>query len=111
MTRISGLTRAALVFALALAWTSTAKAGPILSWLFPDDGPTPSYSPLRYWAPAAGRVNDTFHGPKLSVYAPDRHPEIAPKFTTLRFPRPTADPAATIIEPPTPPPSSRFKYE
>ena len=46
----------------------------------------------------------------LSVYAPDRHPEIPPTYTTLRFTHPAVYPAATLIEPPTAPATSRFKY-
>jgi hypothetical protein len=99
-----------LIVAAGLLWASTASAGPIMDWLFPDDGPTPSYSPLRYWAPAIGRLHDNCQGPKLGVYAPDRHPEIPPTYTILKFPCQPVDPAATIIEPPTPPATSRFKY-
>jgi hypothetical protein len=101
---------AALVLVAGVWSANSAKAGPLMDWLFPDDGPSPSYSPLRYWAPALGRVNDKVHGPKLSVYAPDRHPEVPPTFTIRNFPHPAVDPAATIIEPPTPPESSRFRY-
>jgi hypothetical protein len=107
MVRIRRLTLAALVVAAGLVSTSTASAGPLLDWLFPDDGPTPAYSPLRYWAPAVGRVNDHFHGPALSPFPPDRHPEIPPTFITLTFPCPAADPSATLIPVPTAPPESR----
>ena len=74
------------------------------------DCPPPSYSPLRYWTPGLARLHDDCHGPKLNVYAPDRHPEIPPTVTILKFPCPAALPGATIIEPPTPPPTSRFRY-
>jgi hypothetical protein len=110
MVRIRLLTVAALVFLAGLVSTDTAHAGPLKDWLFPDDGPSPSYSPLRYWAPALGRVHDKVHGPKMSVDPPDRHPEIPPTFTILTFPHPAVDPAATTIEPPTPPATSRFRY-
>jgi hypothetical protein len=110
MMRMRSLTLAALVLAVGLVTASTASAGPIMDWLFPDDGPTPSYSPLRYWAPAVGRVHDNHSGPKLDVYAPDRHPEIAPNYTILKFPCPPVTPEATIIEPPTPPAESRLRY-
>src|SRR5205823_3670583 len=69
-----------------------------------------SYSPLRYWAPAVARVSDNIHGPKIDVYAPDRRPEIPPTFIVLPFAHPAVEPGATIIEPPTPPATSRFKY-
>jgi hypothetical protein len=110
MVSFRRLTAAALVLAAGLVLANTASAGPLLDWLFPDDGPTPSYSPLRFWAPAVGRVNDNAHGPKLSVYAPDRHPEIAPDYIILKFRCPPVEPGRTIIEPPTPPAESRFKY-
>jgi hypothetical protein len=110
MVRIRRLLTTALVLAAVLCCARTASAGPILDWLFPDDGPAPTYSLLRYWAPRLGRVNDEVHGPKLSVYAPDRHPEIQPTYTILQFPCQPVLPAATIIEPPTPPATSRFKY-
>ena len=110
MVRIRRLTFAALLFAAGLVPVSTASAGPVMDWLFPDDGPTPSYSPLRYWAPAVGHVHDNLQGPKISVYPPDRHPEIQPNYTILKYPCPAAPPAATIIEPPTPPAESRFRY-
>jgi len=110
MVRIRRLTVATLALAAVLLSAHTASAGPLMDWLFPDDGPTPSYSPLRYWAPRVGRVHDDCHGPKLSVYPPDRHPEIPPTYNILKFPCPAVDPAATIIEPPTPPATSRFKY-
>jgi len=110
MFPIRRLTVAALILAAGLVSTGTASAGPLKDWLFPADAPSPSYSPLHYWAPALERVNDKVHGPKLNVYAPDRHPEIPPTFTILTFSHPAADPAATIIEPPTPPATSRFRY-
>ena len=94
----------------ALLTAGPASAGPILDWFFPDDTPAPAYSPLRYWAPAAGRAYDNHHGPKVSVHAPDRHPEIAPTCTILTFPCPAVAPAATLIRPPTAPPESRFRY-
>ncbi len=110
MVRIRRLTVVLLVVVAGLFGTRTASAGPILDWLFPDDGPTPTYSPGRYWAPGLGHLNDNVHGPKISVYPPDRHPEIQPTYTILKFPCQPVDPAATIIEPPTPPATSRFKY-
>jgi hypothetical protein len=110
MFQFRRLTLAALVLVAELVFTGTACAGPLKDWLFPAEAPSPSYSPLHYWAPALERVNDKVHGPKLNVYSPDRHPEIPPTFTILRFSHPAADPAATLIEPPTPPATSRFRY-
>ncbi len=104
------LTVIGLVVAAALWFARPASAGPVLDWLFPDDGPTPTYSPGRYWAPRLGRVNDDHHGPKLGLYATNLHPEIQPTYTILSFPCPPVLPAATLIEPPTPPATSRFKY-
>ena len=86
--------RTACVLAAGLLPMSRASAGPFLHWLFPDDGPAPAYSPLRYWAPGLGLVYDKFHGPKVSVYPPDRHPEVPPTDVISRYPCPPVDPAA-----------------
>jgi hypothetical protein len=87
-----------------------AKAGPLLGWFFPDDGPEPAYSCLRYWAPRAGKCYDHFHGLRLDVYPPDRHPEVIPDWIILPFPHLAADPAETLIPVPTAPAESRFRY-
>jgi len=110
MFRIRRLTVAALVLAAGLVSAGTASAGPLKDWLWPDDTEAPAYSRLRYWAPGASRIHDYFHGPKLDVYPPDRHPEIAPTFNILNYPAPAAAPGATIIPPPTPPATSKFRY-
>jgi hypothetical protein len=111
MTRMLRATIAALALAAGLLSAGTAQAGgPLLAWLFPDDGPMPSYSPLRYWAPRLGRAYDHFHGPELSVYPPDRHPEIPPHYVIIPYPHPAADPAETLIPVPSPPAESRFRY-
>jgi hypothetical protein len=86
-----------------------ATAGPILEWFGCDCPPPEFYSPYRYWTPGLARLHDKCHGPKTNVYPPDRHPEIPITFTILRFPCPAVDPAATLIEPPTPPAESRSK--
>jgi hypothetical protein len=109
MGRIRRLTVAALVLAAALVPARPASAGQLWDWLC-DHCPPPSYSPFRLWAPRAARVSDRVHGPKLDVYPPDRHPEIPPTFTILKYSCPAVDPAATLIEPPTPPATSRFRY-
>jgi hypothetical protein len=101
---------AALTAVAGVLSASTASAGPLADWFGPAAAPGTSYSPFRFWAPGAARVVDDLHGPKLDVYAPDRHPEIPPTYVVLQFPRPAVDPAATIIEPPAPPATSRFKY-
>ena len=110
MIRIRRCLVAALVLVAGLVSARTAKAGPLLDWLCCSDCPRPSYSPFRYWTPGLARVHDCIHGPRLSVYAPDRHPEITPTTLVLPFPCPAADPADTIIERPTPPRESAFRY-
>ena len=70
----------------------------------------PSYCPFRYWTPRLARCYDQKCGPKLNVYAPDRHPEIVPYCIILGFPQPAVPPAATLIERPTPPATSKFRY-
>ncbi len=99
-----------LVLAAGLAMATSASAGPLLACFGHRDDPPPSYSPVRYWAPRVARANDCVHGPRLSVYPPDRHPEIHPDYVIIKYPHPAVDPAATIIEPPTPPAESRFRY-
>jgi hypothetical protein len=71
--------------------------------------PPAYYSPFRYWTPALARAYDCCFGPKLSVYAPDRHPEIPPGFKILTYPCPPAAPSATLIPLPEPPASSRVR--
>jgi hypothetical protein len=103
-------TIAAVLFLAGTVSAPTAHAGPVLGWLFPGVGAGNSYSPFRYWAAGAAHLSDDIHGPKMSVYPPDRHPEIEPTYVILQFDHPAVDPGATIIQPPTPPATSRFKY-
>lgn len=110
MVRVHRLMLATIVLAAGLVSATSANAGPLKDWFLPGDGQAPSYSPFRYWTPRLARVDDAVHGPRLSVYAPDRHPEIPPSCTILKFSRPAVDPAATLIEPPSAPASSRFRY-
>ncbi len=110
MAQIRRLMVAAFVLAVGFASTNPASAGPLKDLFCGGDCAAPSYSPWRYWAPRAARVDDNLHGPRLSVEAPDRHPEIPATFTILKFPCPAVAPAATIIEPPTAPATSRFRY-
>ena len=108
---VRNVTLTALVFAAGLLTANSAAAGPLLNWCGLGDNAQPSdYSPFRYWTPALARVHDYFHGPKISVYPPDRHPEIPPTVTILRFSQPAPAPAATLIPPTSPPPESRFHY-
>ena len=91
MTRLRLLLLSPVVLAGGLLLPSAAHAG----WPFHRDGdcPHPSYSPLRYWAPALARLHDRCHGPSLSVYATDQHPEIAPASQIIRYPCPAVAPA------------------
>jgi hypothetical protein len=108
MRRTRRLTLTALLVAAGLLSPRPASAELLKEWLFPQSGT--SYSAFRYWTPGLARHYDDHHGPQLSAYAPDRHPEIPPTYQFLRFPCPAVEPSATIIEPPTPPATSRFKY-
>jgi len=103
---------AAAAFALGVLLLSApaASAGPIWDWLCGNCPPPEHYSPARYWTPGLARINDYCHGPKISVYAPDRHPEIPPEYQVLSFPCPPVLPAATFIPVPTAPAESRFEY-
>jgi hypothetical protein len=99
---------AALLLAALLLAPASAKAGPLLDWLH-HTCPRPTYSPFRYWAPGGAYIYDCVHGPRLSVYATNLHPEIPPSFIILKYPCPPADPAATLIPVPTPPPESKSR--
>ena len=109
MVRIQRRMLALIVLLAVVATASTANAGPF-GWLFPSESQPNSYSPVRYWAPGAARFSDDVHGPRINVYAPDRHPEIPPTYNNLRFPCPAVDPAATLIERASPPATSKFRY-
>jgi hypothetical protein len=106
---VRGLTATGLVLAAGLVSVSTVRAGPVADWFSCGDS-SEYYSPARYWAPGAARVYDKCHGPKLSVYAPDRHPEIPATCIILKYPCRFAAPATTIIASPTPPATSAFHY-
>lgn len=97
---------------LSLNTLGKAQAGPIWDWMCGcgDDCPKSSYSCLHFWAPSLSRANDCIHGPKIDVYAPDRHPEVEPGVTVLRYHCPPAAPIATFVPVPTAPPTSVFKY-
>ena len=104
------LTLAALLMTAGLVSANRAHAGPVEDGLFPAAHADNSYSPWRCWAAALARLSDHFRGPQLSVYATDRHPEIPATFIILRYDCPAVEPAATIIEPPKAPATSKFKY-
>ena len=103
MSRILRLMVVAVGVGAGSAAGGTAAAGGI--W-FGNDGQPSSYSPLRFWAPQLGRLNDHVHGPNLNMCAPDRHPENPPTVITLKYPCRTALPAETLIPRPTPPATS-----
>jgi hypothetical protein len=107
MMRIRRL--AALALAAGLAWAGAANAAPV-ELIVPIPAAGPAYSPYRYWTPGVARIYDDIHGPKISVYAPDRHPEIPPSVIILPFRCQGVDPAATLIEVPSAPATSRFRY-
>lgn len=104
------LTVTTLVLGATLLSAGVASAGPILDWLGLCQCPRPCYSPFRYWTPTAARVHDCCHGVHLSVYPPDRHPEIPPTMFIYKYKCPPVPPADTIIPVPTPPAESRFEY-
>jgi hypothetical protein len=111
MLRARQLRLSLLVCAGLLAGVGSASSGPWLASIWHPDAQVPSYCPARYWAPNLAWIYDDLCGPRLSVYAPDRHPEVPPRDTVLQYPRwrPAALPAQTIIPTPTPPPESRAR--
>ena len=62
-----GLKIAAMTLSAACLSASAATAGPLWDKLFPDDGPTPSYSSARYIARQVAHMHDNHRGPKISV--------------------------------------------
>jgi hypothetical protein len=102
---------AMVALAAGLLSARSATAGPVWDWLTHAECPSPSYSPVRYWAPAIAHLNDDIHGPKISVYAVNMHPETPITYDILKFKRkcPAPDPAATLIEVPLPPPTSKAR--
>src|SRR5207253_339851 len=85
---------AALLLA-AVSATPLHAVGPIHLPCSPDKAecPSPSYSPLNFWAPTWIRVKACFHHERLSVLPPDRHPEVPPTYVLQRYPCPTVSPA------------------
>ena len=109
MVRIRSRRLALVVVLLSLATASSANAGPF-GWIFPSESQPNSYSPINYDAPRLVRLKAYFHGPKVDVYPPDRHPEIPADYNILRFPCAAADASATLFERPSPPATSKFRY-
>ena len=108
MTGIRWWMLAGLVLVAGLLSAGTASAGPLWDWITCQCSP-PSYSPARYWAPELARGYDCIHGPKLSLYATDLHPDVPPTFAVIKFPCPPAAPVSTILPPPTAPATSRAR--
>ncbi len=109
---MDGIRKRALALALAtgLFAAQKAEAGfPLWDYLFTHDPAPAYYSPVRYMAPVAGRVNDHFHGPRISVYAPDRHPEIPPNVTEIPSAKPYQLPDENLIPVLKAPPTSRAR--
>jgi hypothetical protein len=100
-----------LVCACLLGSRNPARAGPWLASFWHPDAQVPSYCPARYWTPGLARMYDCLCGPRLSPWAPDRHPEIPPGVAVLQYPRwhPAPYPGQTIVSTPTPPQDSRTR--
>jgi hypothetical protein len=111
MVQVRRLIAVAFVIVAVLLCAAPASAGPFWDWLTHRECPSPTYSPLNYWAPSAVHLYADVHGPKISVYAANMHPEVPPTYDILKFKRkcPAPDPAATLIAVPTPPPESRSR--
>jgi hypothetical protein len=101
----------ALVVAALFLPAGTARAGKFWNWLTHQDCDVPSYCPARYWTPTIALCVDDLCGPRLSVYAPDRHPEIPPGVWVAKFSKchPAPLPEATLVPVPTPPATSKAR--
>jgi hypothetical protein len=53
---------------------------------------------LRYWFPWAYRTKACLSGPKMNTYAPDRHPEIQPRYEIYRYNCPAIPPATAAAD-------------
>jgi hypothetical protein len=100
MARSIPMKLAGLVLALNLLLPVPGRAGPIRDHLLKTSPscPSPSYSPLRYWAPAVLRLHDHCHGPKVSVYSSDRYPGIPSPSVILPYQCPSVPPAVLVGE-------------
>ena len=83
------------VWCLMFLHAGTAAAGPIWDWMCGNPCPPPTYCPARYWAPNMARAYDCLCGPHISVYAPDRHPEVPATVTVFKYRCKPAPPDAT----------------
>jgi hypothetical protein len=81
---------------LALTLPCAAHAGAIGSYLYYHcrDCPPPSYSPCHYWTPTLYHIHAACHGPKVSVYPPDRFPCIPPRDVITPYHCPAVPPEA-----------------
>jgi hypothetical protein len=98
--------QAAIAAAMALSFAPACQAGEHGD----KDCPPQLYSPIRYWAPGAARIYDHFYGPRLSVYAPNRHPEVAPTLYVIRYRCPAVPAYDMHVVRQSPPPESKFRY-
>ncbi len=110
MRRIRRLSLLILVLGIGLVTVCPVHAEGLPEWLFPSSGHDSDYSSAHYWAPALSKAHDDHHGPRLDVYAPDRHPEIPETYIILEYCQPAVPAAATLIQVPSAPVTSRFKY-
>jgi hypothetical protein len=87
---------AALALTLCLMMPVAASADP--GDCGPDGCPRPSYCCLRYWFPWAYRTKACLFGPRMNTYAPDRHPEIEPRYQIYRYNCPAIPPATAAAD-------------
>ena len=96
-----------LLAVMLMSSAPSNAAGPILTWLGFGDDPPNTYCPGYYLAPTMTKLCDDVHGPRVGVYAPDRHPELPPTYNDLRFLISPAPPATTLVPVPIPPATSK----
>jgi hypothetical protein len=100
MNGTRGFRRATLVLALALMAAQTASAGPLLDALMDKlhGCPPSNYSPLHVLTPDLYYAHECLHGPRVSVYPPNRVPGVQPTFERYCYPCRSVVPSALVAE-------------
>jgi hypothetical protein len=100
MNGTRGLRRATLVIALSLMATQTASAGPLLDALMDKlhGCPPSNYSPFHVLTPDLYYAHECLHGPRVSVYPPNRFPCTEPTFERYSYRCRSVEPSALVAE-------------
>lgn len=91
---------AGLILAVGSMVPAVGRAGPIFGPYkdAPADCHPNLYSPCHYWTPALHRLHACWHGPKAVFDAPDRHPDVPPRFWITNYPCRSVDPVVITAD-------------